>query len=333
MNEGTRGCFKYGCIGCVTVFAVCLGLIFLLAAIQLNVDHEPEPVETRAEQSLPAPPAPPSPPAAEAPHAPGDVPPTIEIAPSGELPGSAPAPGVLVLDLSMGEFEIRPGPAGQPLRVDADYDAGLFELAEEFTETDGGWTYEVSFGGRGGLLGMILRGGGNNARNRVEITVPRGHPIRIVGEIGMGESKIDLGGLWVREVDLELGAGDHFLDFREPLPFPMESFRLDSSMGGVEVRSLGQASPSQVVLKHGMGDLFVDLQGPWRNDSVVKARFSMGQCRIWMPENARVEISRSTMAMGEVRADDVPDPDSLPPGAPTIRIEAEGSMGELRIER
>lgn len=336
------GCFKYGCIGCVSIVALFFGAIFLLSAIQLTADNTPEPVERRTERPLPTPPSPPE--APKAPTADGDAdsqsggsiavgtdaPVTFEL--PGLLSPEDATPGTLILDLRMGEFTLEPGPADQPIRVEADFDASTFELQEDFVETDDSWTYKVKFGGRGGLLGMILRGGGNNVGNRVKIIVPRGHPIRLVGEVSMGESSFDLGGLWVQSVDLDMGAGDHFIEFREPLPFPMESFHLETSMGGVEVRSLGEASPAVVDVEHGMGDLFLDLEGAWRNDSDIRAEFSMGQCRLWLPDNVKVDMEKSKVAMGEARTDRLPDPSELPPDAPTLRISASGSMGELRIE-
>ncbi len=85
--------------------------------------------------------------------------------------------------------------------------------------------------------------------------IPRGRPIDLKGSIRMGESKTDLGGLWVRNVDLRYKAGDHFIEFREPLPFPMDRFKIEGSMGGLEIRGLGQASPSTVEVKQGMGEL------------------------------------------------------------------------------
>lgn len=321
------GCLKYGCIGCISIVALCFGAIFLLSAIQLTADNTPEPVERRAERMLPpAPPLPTLPPQRDAPE-------TIVLPPSEMPPVDDVRPGTLILDLRMGDFTIEPGPADQPIRVEADFDASNFELKEEFVETDDAWTYKVEFGGRGGLLGLLLRGGGNNPGNRVKIIVPRGHPLRLVGEISMGESQIDLGGLWVREVDLDMGAGDHFVEFREPLPFPMERFAMKTSMGGVEVRSLGDASPAEVRVEHGMGDLFLDLEGAWRNDSEIRADFSMGQCRIWLPDGVNVVLDRRSVSMGEARIDELPDPSTLPAGAPTLHISASGSMGELRIER
>ena len=325
-NDSTLpGCVKYGCIGCASLVALFIGFSLLMGTLQLASHRDPEPAERLAEHTLPAPP--------RLVAATPDGPETLDL---GEHPALRPeladvAAGTLILDLSLGEFVLRPGAADEPLRVEADFDASQFELDEEYTAgEDGRWTYEVRFGSKGGFFGMMLRGGGNNPRNRVEIIVPQGHPIRLVGEVRLGESKMNLGGLWVEDVDLEYGMGDHFLEIREPLPVPMKSFTVASSMGEMEIRGLGDASPERVDVSHGMGDLFLDLQGAWRRDADVTASFRMGQCRVWVPKGVHLELSGGSVSMGE---SSTRLPDETPPeGAPTVRLDVSGSMGNLEIE-
>ena len=286
------GCFKYGCVGCLSLGALAVALVFLASAIHLTVEPEdPRPEERSLARDLP--PAAIRVPATDGPALPRDL--ALPESPSS-------ASGRVVLELAMGEFIVRPGPEGEPIRVEADFDASAFDLTETYEESGGGgWTYGVKFGSRRGFLGMLF-GGGHQASNRVEITIPRGQPFELVGEIGPGESEIDLGGLWLRAVELELNAGDHFIEFREPLPEPMASFVLDASVGEVEVRKLGDASPRTVEVDHGIGELFVDLQGAWRQDAAVDIDFGIGEGRLWLPENARVDIESARVAIDRSRA-------------------------------
>lgn len=328
MNDGARGCFKFGCIGCLTLIGLAVAMVFLFGALQLSTDWG-EPRQENQQLAHPLPSPPPLPPFDPT----SDQPQTIPVG----VPGTgdeAIGAGRLVLDLSMGEFVIRPGDPGQPIEVKADYDANAFTLKETFTARENdGWTYEVSFGGRGGFLGLLMRGGVRDGQNRIEIIVPRDHPVTVVGKIGMGESEVDLGGLWVRDVDLDFGTGDHFLEFREPTRAPMGSFAIDSSMGQMEVRSLGDASPSEVRVDHSMGELLVDLEGQWRNDSTVEVDFGMGACRLWLPEDARIEVERAKVSMGEKRMDLAQNNDQLPADAPTLQLDLSGSMGELSVKQ
>lgn len=326
------GCLKYGCVGCLSVVAIGVVGVFLVSAIHLTTEPEdPRPEQRQFERPLPVgtslPPG--SSPANDRPQI-GEVLPLPELSEFPQSRDGGPT-GRVVLDLQMGDFIIRPGPADEPIRIDADYDAGTFELTEELTPgDDGDWTYEVGFGSKRGWFGLLLGGGRHNVDNRVEITIPRGHRVDLVGRVGMGEFEADLGGLWVRRVDFEFGPGEHFIDFSDPLPYPMESFRTESSMGSVEVRSLGDASPSSVDVDHSMGELFVDLKGAWQGDSEVDVDFSMGECRVWLPEGVHVEIEKASVGLGETSIDRPRD--EPPEDAPTLTLRVKGSMGEADIE-
>ncbi len=328
------GCLKYGCVGCLSVMALSVGGIFLISAIHLTSDPEdPRPEQRQVERLLPGSSTsstaqPVRSPATDQPQM-GEVLPLPELEEFPQESGSE-TPGRVVLNLKMGEFIIRPGPADEPIRIDADYDAGSFELTEELTALDDDWTYEVNFDSKRGFLGLIFGGGRHDIDNRIEITIPRGHPIELVGEIGMGELEADLGGLWVRRVDVELGMGDHFVEFSDPLPYPMESFRAESSMGSVEVRSLGDASPSTVDVSHSMGEVLLDLTGAWQDDAEIEVDFSMGECRVWLPEDVRVDVEQASVGLGESSID---RPRTDPPeDAPTLTLRVNGSMGEADIE-
>jgi hypothetical protein len=53
------------------------------------------------------------------------------------------------LDLEEGEFEIAPGAFGGSIQVDADFQEGLFELEPEWSETETGPRFELTFRGGG----------------------------------------------------------------------------------------------------------------------------------------------------------------------------------------
>jgi len=321
-EKKNRGCFKYGCIGCLSLTAVLVIGIFAIGLINMASDRQPRPEEREFSQALPLPLEAPLPPGVDAP----DLPQTAA------APYRGAKPGRLKLDLSAGDFTIVPGPAGEPVRVIADFDSNSFRLEEEFEETEDSWTYKVHFGMRGGWLGALLRGGTNGSKNHVEIIVPRDVLMDIVGEISMGESEIDLGGLWLRTVDLEMGMGEHFLEFGEPLPYPMESLLIESSMGELELREIGNASPTRIQVNHSMGESVIDLEGPWRTNSEIDISFGMGQCNVWLPDSARIDLQRKRVSMGEVSGGiDSAANDALPANAPVLTVELSGSMGELDL--
>lgn len=231
----------------------------------------------------------------------------------------------LDLDLTAGSFRVEPGEPGQPLRVEADYDKGRFSLDESFDEDSN--TYRVTFRIRGGWLGMF-RGSGE-ADNEIRILVPPDRPFALTGEVGLGESRFELGGLWITDVDLDLGAGEHRLLISEPLLAPLERIRVHASVGETTMSDLGNASPGRIDIDQGIGEMSVDLRGAWQRDAAVRVNLGIGECRVRVPEDVGLVIARSSVGIGESRS---PRRREAPPGAATLTLRVSGGIGELRVE-
>ena len=339
MGEEPRSFFRCGCFGCLGLAGLTVLVLAVLAGVTAISSGGPsDPTEELLTQELPGAATLPERSAgamlAEDPENDGsaalnDLPATgardlpIQRLEGLEFPDTG--SGTLRLDLAMGEFEITPVAGLDRIEVDAEYDRARFELEQTFTETsDGNWLATVSFGGGGGFG---FRSGDND--NRVEIRVPLDHAMSIYGEVKMGRSELELGGLWLENVDLELGMGEHIVTFSEPNPMPLAEFATESSMGATEIIGLGYASPAIVSLEHKMGELKADLEGPWAIDSDIEVRCGMGECRIDVPRDVHLDVD-AKVAMGG-RDMDLPDDDEIPADAPTLRINARASMGEVRI--
>lgn len=326
MHDTERpGCVKFGCFGCGAMVAAAGILVAVLAMARVAYESaEPEVADREIEHELPTPPASPVAMAGEA-----GSPRMLERADLESPEFTAVETGRIVLDLSVGEFFITPGPAGDPIRLEAEFDSRAFELVENLTTSESGWTYEVSFGTRGGWLASLLRGGADS-ENRLELVIPRGHPVDLVGTIGVGTGEVELGGLWLRTVDLDLGTGEHAVYFREPTPLPMQSFRIDKGVGELQIYDLGEGSPAAVTVEQRVGALRLSLEGAWADDADVEVDFGVGECRIDLPEGARIEIDESRVAIGE-RNIDLPDQGLLPPDAPTVSVRVTSKIGEVQI--
>jgi hypothetical protein len=240
-----------------------------------------------------------------------------------------PGPGVVELHVRMAEIDISPGPPGSPLRLESDWNPGVFSLTEGLQQEGAGWRYRLDFGGRGLAF---LRHHGHHEPNRLRLQIPVDHPLSIEGKLSMGQSDVDLGGLALDCVKLELSTGEHRLSFHQPTPQPLSLLELDSSMGELTVIGAGNASPRRIEVRHGMGELVLDLTGQWRADGDVDLRFSMGDSRVDLPraDEAAAIVEKAHVSLGDRSVFDTPI-GQLPAGLPKVRVRASGGMGELRI--
>lgn len=315
-----RGCFKIGCLGCLGIGALVLFVIVVLVVLGLLTGGREERIEP-IERAHPIRTAGP----------PGTVSARPSDGPGQELIAheiDVAEPGRIVLDLNRGRFEIRPGPSGEPIRLEGRYDAGRFDLTESYENYgETGWTYRVSFDQRGfGIQPFVQH---EPSQNRVRLIVPRDAPIVLEGRVGIGESDLELGGLWLLSVDLDIGIGEHAVSFGEPLPIPMGRLRLDASIGALIVDGIGNASPREAWVKHSIGEVGVDLRGPWRRDAEVFVRCGIGECDVQVPRNVDLEVDRASVTIGEAsRPRNRPAPEA---GRPTLKLSVSGNIGEVQV--
>jgi hypothetical protein len=204
---------------------------------------------------------------------------------------SMPAAGRVVLDIGQCELSVKPGPPGEPIRVDAKFDPDGYELSEHFNEGDEerGWTYEVEFQ-RTSMssfvegLSRLIRG----ASPRLVITLPPDVPYDLELDVSQGGGEIELGGLWLTNVDIEFMQGGAQVSFSDPLRYPTEKLRLEFSMGGGDVRRVGNASPRFVDIEIGMGGGDIDFRGEWQRDATISIDQSMGGASVRLPDDVEI---------------------------------------------
>lgn len=203
----------------------------------------------------------------------------------------------------------------------------MYELRQELTgDAETGWEYRLRFGPRVSWLRTFNR----EFDGRLRLVVPRGTPIEVSGSLGIGKSVLELGGLHVVGVDLDVGWGDHELRFSEPTPVPVRRIRIDGSMGKTILSGLGNASAAEVELRQRLGDVRVGLDGAWRQDARVLVRHGMGQCVIHAPDDLRVDVERGRVGMGQRKIDRV---GTVGAEGPVVHLDAAVRMGGLKVER
>lgn len=237
------------------------------------------------------------------------------------------------LDLSEGEFEILPGNPGDGIRIEADYDAGIYNLEQkhELAEAeDGVERVAIRFYSKYSLLRRLVTMGGVEPDNRIKIYLPPDIPTKLDCDIRIAESNLDLSGLPLTGVDLNLTMGDHEVRFEAPNPLAMAKLKIYASKGEFTVIGLGNAGFQSATVQGSMGEVSLDLRGEYTRDASVLTRFRMGELRITVPEDIHLDVAPSTVMMGERRSS-VSEGENIPDDAPTLTLQTSVSMGELSI--
>ncbi len=129
-----------------------------------------------------------------------------------------------------------------------------------------------------------------NVRNRWELEFSPQVILAMNMRAGAGAGELDFTGLQISELDVDVGAGDFTLRFDEPSVTPMDHMTLDTGASKIEVIGLGHASPKEVRLQGGLGDIAMDLTGAWTRSSDITIRAGAGALRLTLPSDVGVEI-------------------------------------------
>jgi len=127
-------------------------------------------------------------------------------------------------------------------------------------------------------------------RNQWELEFSPQIPLSMKLDLGAGDGELDFTGLQVTELDLDTGAGDFEVRFDEPNRAEMESLTLDTGASKLEVRGIGNASPEQVRIQGGVGDITLDFTGAWARSADVYVTAGVGSLTLRLPDNVGVQV-------------------------------------------
>jgi hypothetical protein len=244
----------------------------------------------------------------------------------------------LTVELAEGDFTVRKGPEGGQVQVEGTYAEGMYELTESTGADEAGRSRTtVRFKSKAPMWARILggMGGGRDNQPRLTVLIPAGVPIDLTLRVGMGESRVDLGGLSLTDLGIDLSMGNHRLDFKEPVVGGVRRVRLNASMGNIAVDNLGNTGADAIEASGNMGNFTADLGGAWQPESAAELNFtqSMGQLTLQVPNSVRLDANIiSSQESGTPRRSNT-DEETKDPKAPTLKVRMSTSMGEGRVVR
>jgi hypothetical protein len=309
-DGGCKTVFKFGCLGCLALLLLLIAITGIVFGIAWNQVQKEEVETTELTQVLTVPEA------AGVEDGPLEVP--------SEFVIEEPA-GRVVLDLRNTVFEIRPAQPGEPLKVVAKFDINNYGLTESLDEgsAEEGWTYEVSFRRTSDSYALTalkeLLGG---TKPKVKIFLPSDVLYDLDVDIMQGGADVELGGLWLSNVDLRFMQGGGAVQFGEPLQRPARSRAIQFSQGGGAIEGIGNASPSQLDVSFSMGGGYIDLRGPWQQDAEITIDQSMGGVSLQLPRN---------VVLRGIGRFDTEEPAEGGEEVPVLRFSTSSHYGELEI--
>ncbi|MBN1976570.1 MAG: hypothetical protein JW918_04135 [Anaerolineae bacterium] len=128
------------------------------------------------------------------------------------------------------------------------------------------------------------------ARNEWELAFSPEVPLEMDIKTGAGQGELDLTGLQLEKLDIDLGAGDFSIQFNAPNRAEMSRFTLDVGAADLEITGVGNASPEDMIVQGGTGKITLDLTGDWANSADIEVTSGVGQLDLRLPDDVGVRV-------------------------------------------
>ncbi|HYR83038.1 MAG TPA: hypothetical protein VE422_03055 [Terriglobia bacterium] len=120
---------------------------------------------------------------------------------------------------------------------------------------------------------------------------------------GVSESHLDLSGLALERMQLRGGVGKTDVTFGTTVRDPVKSLEVESGVGELTLRGLGNARVERIDLKGGVGHSELDFSGDnGRTNTDCSIKVGVGAVRLLLPKDADIEIQGNGSFLSNINA-------------------------------
>ncbi|MFB0519680.1 MAG: hypothetical protein ACETWC_10430 [Acidobacteriota bacterium] len=185
---------------------------------------------------------------------------------------------------SQGDFSLHAGEKGELYSLELDYDKRTMSKMVNYRTEGKRGILEVEVKGRRGLK---LR---RKEKSYLFIEVTPGLPISLDLSLGASEATVDLSGLRIADLKLDVGAGDVDVYFDQPNPEPLRRMQIEAGVSELKTHSLGNANFQYLLVEGGMGDFLLDFRGNWQKDARAEIEMGIGSLDVKLPRDLGVKL-------------------------------------------
>lgn len=188
------------------------------------------------------------------------------------------------LELPVGELNIDALPANdsRAFHLDVDYNDYVFEPD---MKTDAfGSSLDMRFSLR------HLRKSYRTVKSHADFHFNRNVPLELTVKTGVGENKIDLSWLKIRELHVKAGVGEVELSATEPGTEQCHRIEFQSGVGRFDALGLGNLNFQSLEFKGGVGEATLDLTGNWKHGAEIDIKVGIGEVNVVLPSDVGAEV-------------------------------------------
>jgi len=228
-----------------------------------------------------------------------------------------------------GVLSVGPAEGGVLYALDLRYDERQFEPMTRFSEN----RLEVGVEGRGRNIDLD-----DDDDGQLDLKLAPGLPMDLRLEFGAGRATVDLGGLALRDLDIETGASESRIRVSRPNPQVLRRAEFNVGAADFEATRLANLNLEELSVNAGVGRVALDFSGTLRRDLEVDVDMGLGSLELRVPEGVGVRIEKSSFltsfdADGFIRRDGVYYSADWDSATRRIMVDVTAAFGSISVER
>lgn len=195
------------------------------------------------------------------------------------------------LTFAGGKFELRPLTGALLYQMHLHYDEQSSDAVHEFDAEQHQLTLGMAKANVGWrALHSMNRDDSGNMTVGLNPTVPMALELNLGGVA----ADLELGGMRVKSLKLNMGLAGGNVRFSTPNPIVMDELSVDVGLGGVKFENLGNANVSQIDINGGMDGVALNFGDTVLHDVKVNAHVAFGGLKIQVPRAVGVKVQVET---------------------------------------
>lgn len=189
-----------------------------------------------------------------------------------------------ILNLTLGEDQ--GSLQGNPPLATAHRANTTFSLVGSKHDRYSDWGEVYHIGDRSDVDHTISRAAYNPAHGSTRLFLTKKIPLALDAEMGFGESKLDLSGLWLQNLNLETGANQAHVYLRSHNPGAMDICSVSAGVGEFTMEGIGFLNTSKFEFSGGFGMYNLNFAGKIKKNLEANISVGLGKLSVRVPPDA-----------------------------------------------
>lgn len=200
------------------------------------------------------------------------------------------------LNYGMGSLDVHSTHGGDLFNINLDYDARRISPRFNYSEGDQA-DLNFSTDTRAGFRA------GNRRESNLSMRLTDGVPLDLDFSTGVSESTLDLTDLDIKRLRLRGGVGKTEVSFDHAVKQPITDFDVESGVGNLTIRGLGNARVERLRVSGGVGRTELDFTGDLKDTQPdTEINVGVGQVRLLLPREAGITIEADGSFLSNISA-------------------------------